>query len=108
MPKPPEFFSYTQRGKGKSSPLCQLPRYMEYSTQEYAGNKHLKKLRSTTEAVKQDREAELSDMKVWEQEKRFRTEVHEEDFAQGHTEGVEQGFREGIEPGHLKEKGLSS
>ncbi len=102
-------FLYTNGKKGSPpKALRQLLHYMECSTQECAVNGNLKKLHHMVESVKQDREVELSYMKVWEQEERLRAEAHEEGFAEGHAKGLEKGLEEGLEQGLKKglEQGL--
>ena len=85
-------FLYTRGTEGNPpKELQELLRYMENSVKANAVNGNLKQIHQIVEAVKQNREVELSYMKSWEWEQEIRKEASEA----GHAEGLAQGLAEG-------------
>ena len=70
--------------------------------EQNAVNPNLKRIHRMVEAVKQNKEVELSYMKSWEWEKRIRETAQKEGHEEGLKEGREEGLKEGREEG-LKE-----
>ena len=102
-------FLYTKGTKGNPpEALFQLLHYMESSVEQNAVNPNLKRIHRMVEAVKQNKEVELSYMKSWEWEKRIREtaqkEGHEEGLKEGREEGLKEGREEGLKEG--REEGL--
>lgn len=73
-------FLYTKGTKGKTpEALRQLLHYMEDSVAENAVNRELEEIHHIVEAVKQNKEVEISYMKSWEREQELLRQGREEE-----------------------------